>query len=194
MTQFGHEFRAGAVSNVLSSTNESSRATHLAATIAWMHVLSSMTPTSVVSSRDTTGTFNALGSRARQFDLFWSSNVYSTFTIAVAALEMKAEMSVHACLALVSAGCRPCCPRRRQLRASTYAPWHHRRRHCLMAWTWLPRIWPKAGRPCRGGESVVAVQREVVNVISRSVAGVRSSRTRLLVKHGTATANDDKSD
>jgi hypothetical protein len=52
-----------------------------------MHVLSSMTPTCVFSSSETTGTLNAFGSRARQFDLFWSSNVYSTFTISTFRLD-----------------------------------------------------------------------------------------------------------
>jgi hypothetical protein len=46
-----------------------------------------MTPTCVFSSSETTGTLNAFGSRARQFDLFWSSNVYSTFTTGTEWLE-----------------------------------------------------------------------------------------------------------
>lgn len=49
-------------------------------------------PTCVFSSRETTGTLNAFGSRARQFDLFWSSNVYSTFTVGRLQLDAKLQM------------------------------------------------------------------------------------------------------
>jgi len=40
-----------------------------------------MTPSWVVSSNDTVGMLSAEGKRARQLDLFWSSNVYNTLTI-----------------------------------------------------------------------------------------------------------------
>lgn len=46
-------------------------------------------PTCVVSSSDTTGTLNAFGSRARQLDLFWSSNVYNTLTINISWLDAE---------------------------------------------------------------------------------------------------------
>lgn len=66
--------RGGAVS-LKKSLLLAEQSTYLAATIAWMHVLSSTTPTWVVSSRETVGMLNALGRRARQLDLFWSSKV-----------------------------------------------------------------------------------------------------------------------
>jgi hypothetical protein len=75
VAELRYQLGTGRVSRVLQGSRPTCQCTYLAVTIAWMHVLSSMTPTWVVSSRDTTGTLNALGRRARQFDLFWSSNV-----------------------------------------------------------------------------------------------------------------------
>jgi hypothetical protein len=54
--------------------------TYLAATIACVQTLSGIMPTFVVSSSATVGMLNAFGRRARQFDLFSSSNVYRILT------------------------------------------------------------------------------------------------------------------
>ena len=73
MVQFGDEFGTAIVSN-RSGHQPKIGATHLEATRAWMHVLSSMTPTCVFSSSATTGTLTAFGRRVRHRSL-WSSDV-----------------------------------------------------------------------------------------------------------------------
>lgn len=69
VSEFGNKFGAKE-SNVNRSWAQGGKMANLAATIARIHALSSMTPTSVASSTATVGTFMAPGKRAKQFDLF----------------------------------------------------------------------------------------------------------------------------
>lgn len=142
-----------------------------------------MTPTCVVSSRDTTGTLTAFGRRARQFDLFWSSKVYSTLTKQKNVLEehddddqgylprigLRGMSSLLSPLTLVAAaGEATCCdpPLSAGLNAGVAMAAYGLEQKVGS----LSREWVEARRARPG--------REVVNDVSRSVAGVRSSRTR----------------
>jgi hypothetical protein len=75
-----YQFRTVTRSVIIHRSTWDGVKTHLAETIAWIHVFNSMTPICVFSSKYAVWISSKCGQRAKQFVLFSSSNVYRTFT------------------------------------------------------------------------------------------------------------------